>query len=240
VASKNSCVLFDGDLQDPPEIMESFVSKWREGYDVVYGRRVKREATLFMQAAYKLFYRTFDYFSYLKIPHDAGDCSLLDRRVVDAILRFPERDLFLRGVRAYAGFRQVGVDYVRPERMFGVTTNSFWKNLGWAKKGILSFSYVPLTMLTTAALFLFGVSVILMIAQLVAKLLFPSLAPKGFASVLLLILFFGSSNLLAIGVVGEYLAKIFEEVKQRPHFIRRSVIRDGEVRLTAQEQKRRQ
>jgi dolichol-phosphate mannosyltransferase len=143
-------------------------------------------------------------------------------------------------VRAYAGFRQVGVDYVRPERMFGVTTNSFWKNLGWAKKGILSFSYVPLTMLTTAALFLFGVSVILMIAQLVAKLLFPSLAPKGFASVLLLILFFGSSNLLAIGVVGEYLAKIFEEVKQRPHFIRRSIIRDGEVRLTAQEQKRRQ
>jgi dolichol-phosphate mannosyltransferase len=95
-------------------------------------------------------------------------------------------------------------------------------------------------MLTTAALFLFGVSVILMVAQLVLKLVFPGLAPKGFASVLLLILFFGSSNLLAIGVVGEYLAKIFEEVKQRPHFIRRSVIRDGEIRLTAQEQKRRQ
>ena len=239
VASKNSCVLFDGDLQDPPEIIEQFVSNWREGYDVVYGRRVKREATLFMQVAYKLFYRTFDYFSYLKIPHDAGDCSLLDRRVVEAILRFPERDLFLRGVRAYAGFRQIGVDYVRPERMFGVTTNSFWKNLGWAKKGILSFSYVPLTMLSAAALFLFGVSVILMIAQIVLKLVFPSLAPRGFATVLLLILFFGSLNLLAIGVVGEYLAKIFEEVKQRPHFIRRSVIRDGEVRVTSQSQKHR-
>jgi dolichol-phosphate mannosyltransferase len=239
VASKNSCVLFDGDLQDPPEIIEQFVSHWREGYDVVYGRRVKREATLFMQAAYKLFYRTFDYFSYLKIPHDAGDCSLLDRRVVEAILRFPERDLFLRGVRAYAGFRQTGVDYVRPERMFGVTTNSFWKNLGWAKKGILSFSYVPLTVLSVSALFLFAISVVLMLAEVVVKLVFPSLAPKGFATVLLLILFFGSLNLLAIGVVGEYLAKIFEEVKQRPHFIRRSVIRDGEVRVTSQSQKHR-
>ena len=239
VASKNSCVLFDGDLQDPPEIIEQFVSHWREGYDVVYGRRVKREATLFMQAAYKLFYRTFDYFSYLKIPHDAGDCSLLDRRVVEAILRFPERDLFLRGVRAYAGFRQTGVDYVRPERMFGVTTNSFWKNLGWAKKGILSFSYVPLTVLSVSALFLFAISVVLMLAEVVVKLVSPSLAPKGFATVLLLILFFGSLNLLAIGVVGEYLAKIFEEVKQRPHFIRRSVIRDGEVRVTSQSQKHR-
>ena len=238
VASKNSCVLFDGDLQDPPELVEQFVANWREGYDVVYGRRVKREATLFMQAAYKMFYRTFDYFSYLKIPHDAGDCSLLDRRVVEAILRFPERDLFLRGVRAYAGFRQVGVDYVRPERMFGVTTNSFWKNIGWAKKGILSFSYVPLTMLSVSALFLFAISLVLMLAEVAVKLLFPSLTPRGITTTLLFILFFGSLNLLAIGVVGEYLAKIFEEVKQRPHFIRRSVIRDGEVRVTSQEQKR--
>lgn len=124
--------------------------------------------------------------------------------------------------------------------MFGVTTNSFWKNLGWAKKGILSFSYVPLTMLTTAALFLFGVSVVLIVAEAVLKLVAPNLTPRGITTVLLSILFFGSLNLLAIGVVGEYLAKIFEEVKQRPHFIRRSVIRDGEIRLTAQEQKRRQ
>lgn len=239
VASKNSCVLLDGDLQDPPEIIEQFVASWREGYDVVYGRRVKREATLFMQVAYKLFYRTFDYFSYLKIPHDAGDCSLLDRRVVEAILRFPERDLFLRGVRAYAGFRQVGVDYVRPERRFGISTNSFWKNLGWAKKGILSFTYVPLTILSVSALILFALSVVLMLAEVVVKIVSPSLAPKGFATVLLLVLFFGSLNLLAIGVVGEYLAKIFEEVKQRPHFIRRSVIRDGEVRVTSQSQKHR-
>jgi dolichol-phosphate mannosyltransferase len=236
LASKNSCVLLDGDLQDPPELIEQFVSKWREGYDVVYGKRIKREASLFMRVAYKVFYRVFDYFSYIPIPHDAGDCSLLDRKVVAAVLRFPERDLFLRGVRAFAGFRQIGVDYVRPERMFGTTTNSFWKNVGWAKKGILSFSYVPLTLLSVSGIFLFFLSIALMAGQVIAKLFFPNVAPRGFASILLSVLFFGSINLLAVSIVGEYLAKIFEEVKQRPHFIRRSVIRDGEVRFTSAEQ----
>ena len=102
IATKNSCVLLDGDLQDPPELIEAMVAKWREGYDVVYGRRVKREATFFMQMAYKAFYRIFDYFSYVTIPHDAGDFSLLDRRVVQAMLRFPERDLFLRAACAHS------------------------------------------------------------------------------------------------------------------------------------------
>ena len=235
IATMNSCVLLDGDLQDPPELIEQFVSKWREGFDVVYGRRVKREASLPMQIAYKLFYRIFDTFSYIRIPHDAGDFSLVDRRVMEAMLRFPERDLFLRGVRAYAGFRQVGVDYVRPERMFGRTTNSLWKNLGWAKKGILSFSYVPLDILSSLAIVLCSISFLMVIGQILAKLLFPDLAPKGFASIIILVVFFGSLNVLAISVAGEYIAKIFEEVKQRPHYIRRSIIRDGEVRLAAKE-----
>jgi dolichol-phosphate mannosyltransferase len=235
IATKNSCVLLDGDLQDPPELIEQFVSKWREGFDVVYGRRVQREASLPMQIAYKLFYRTFDTFSYIRIPHDAGDFALVDRRVMEAMLRFPERDLFLRGVRAYAGFRQTGVDYVRPERMFGQSTNNLWKNLGWAKKGILSFSYVPLDILSSSAIVLCAISFLMVVGQLLAKLLFPTLAPKGFASVIILIVFFGSLNVLAISVAGEYIAKIFEEVKQRPHYIRRSLIRDGEVRLAAKE-----
>ena len=235
IATKNSCVLMDGDLQDPPELIEQFVSKWREGFDVVYGRRVKRDAPLPMQVAYKLFYRVFDTFSYIHIPRDAGDFSLLDRRVAEAMLRFPERDLFLRGVRAYAGFRQVGVDYIRPERMFGRTTNSLLKNLGWAKKGILSFSYVPLDILSSSAIVLCAISFLMVVGQLLAKLLFPELAPKGFATLIILVVFFGSLNVLAISVAGEYIAKIFEEVKQRPHYIRRSIIRDGEVRLAAKE-----
>lgn len=235
IATKNACVLLDGDLQDPPELIEPFVEKWREGFDVVYGRRVKREATLFMQVAYKLFYRIFDKFSYIKIPRDAGDFSLLDRRVMEAMLRFPERDLLLRGVRAYAGFRQAGVDYKRPERMFGVTTNNLWKNIGWAKKGILSFSYVPLNILSSSAIVLFTLSVLLMVTEILLRIFYPGLAPKGFASVLVSIFFFGSLNLLAISLIAEYIAKIFEEVKRRPHFIRRAIIRDGEIRFPSRE-----
>jgi len=236
IASKNSCVLLDGDLQDPPELIESMLGKWREGYDVVYGRRVKREAPLLMQFAYKAFYRLFDYFSYVRIPHDAGDFSLMDKRVVQAMLSFPERDLFLRGVRAYAGFKQTGIDYVRPERMFGTTTNSILKNIGWAKKGIFSFSYVPLNILTAAGFILVGASALLILLQAAARLMFPRVAPKGATTVLIAILFFGSLNLFAISLVGEYLAKIFEEVKRRPHFIRRSVITQGEVRFAAMDQ----
>jgi hypothetical protein len=157
----------------------------------------------------------------------------MDRRVVEAILSFPERDFFLRGVRAFAGFKQVGVDYIRPERMFGVTTNSLLKNIGWAKKGIFSFSYVPLNILSAAGLVLFGITSVLVLVQLISRLLLPSLAPRGFTTVLIFILFFGSLNLLALSVMGEYLAKVVEEVKQRPHFIRRAVIREGAVRLTA-------
>jgi len=237
ISTKNSCVLLDGDLQDPPELIETMVEKWRDGFDVVYGRRVGRQATLFMRFAYKAFYRVFDYFSYIPIPHDAGDFSLLDRRVVDAMLRFPERDLFLRGVRAYAGFKQTGIDYVRPKRVFGVTTNSFLKNIGWAKKGIYSFTYVPLDILSTAAVILLGITAVLMGAQVLARLFFPQSAPRGVTTLLLAVLFFGSLTLVAISIVGEYVAKIFEEVKRRPHFIRRSIIQEGEVRFAAPNRK---
>ena len=231
IATKNACVLLDGDLQDPPELIEGMVAKWRDGYDVVYGRRVKREAPIVMQLSYKLFYRLFNKFSYVQIPHDAGDFSLMDRRVVKAVLAFPERDLFVRGVRAYAGFNQTGIDYVRPERMFGVSTNNLAKNIGWAKKGILSFSYVPLNWVSTAGFTLFAFSIGLGLFQIAGRLLFPGATPKSITTVLLFILFFGSLNLFALSLIGEYIAKIFEEVKRRPHFIRDSIIKDGEVRL---------
>jgi polyisoprenyl-phosphate glycosyltransferase len=233
VATKNACVLLDGDLQDPPELIEQFVAEWRKGHDVVYGRRVKREAPLFMQLAYKAFYRVFDYFSYVRIPHDAGDFSLMDKRVVRALLAFSERDVFLRGCRAFAGFKQTGVDYVRPERMFGRSTNNLLKNLGWAKKGILSFSNTPLNMLSFTGTILLALSLSLLIGQTAARLFFPELVPPGVTTLILLILFFGSINLFAVGLVGEYIAKIFEEVKQRPLFIRRSIIKEGEVRPAA-------
>ncbi|WMW80955.1 NAD-dependent epimerase/dehydratase family protein [Undibacterium cyanobacteriorum] len=234
LASKNACVLLDGDLQDPPELIEDFIREWRAGYEVVYGRRVKREASWYMGLAYKLFYRLFDAFSYLKIPHDAGDFSLIDKRVVRCILQFPERDLFLRGVRAFAGFKQTGVDYVRPERMFGRSTNNFLKNIGWAKKGILSFSNTPLNVLSAFSAFIFVVVCFLIVIQIGARLLFPEMVPRGLTTVILVELFFGSSTLVAVSLIGEYIAKIFEEVKQRPHFLRRSIVRDGDVRDAAE------
>ncbi len=235
LATKNACVLLDGDLQDPPELIEEFVAQWRDGYDVVYGRRTKREAPLLMQFAYKVFYRLFDQFSYLTIPHDAGDFALLDKRVVQCLLKFPERDLFLRGLRAYVGFRQTGVDYMRPERQFGRSTNNLARNIGWAKKGILSFSNAPLTMLSAAGTGLFLVTLLLAVGQILVRIFDPAATPKGLTTVLLAILFFGSINLFALGLVGEYIAKIFEEVKQRPHFIRNRIIRGGEARDVSSE-----
>jgi polyisoprenyl-phosphate glycosyltransferase len=230
IASKNSVVLLDGDLQDPPELIEAFSEKWREGFDVIYGRRVKREAPFYMQIAYKFFYFLFNKFSYINIPRDAGDFSLIDRKVVKCILQFPERDLFLRGVRAFTGFRQTGVDYIRPERMFGRSTNNFLKNVGWAKKGILSFSNTPLNMLSFGGIVLFFLSIFIMLVQVGLKLMMPSLAPRGFTTVIVFVIFFGSLNLFSLSILGEYMAKVFEEVKRRPHFIRRNIIRGGKIR----------
>ena len=230
LASKNSVVLMDGDLQDPPELIPEFVAKWREGCDVVYGVRVKREAAWYMQIAYKAFYRIFDFFSSVPIPHDAGDFSLIDRRVVKWLLACEERDLFLRGLRAYVGFRQAGVPYSRPERMFGRSTNNMLKNFGWAKKGILSFSRTPLDLLTATGIGLVALSAILGVLQLLARVFYPQIAPRGITTVVLLIMFFGSFTIFAISLIGEYIAKIFEEVKARPTYIRRNLIRAGEIR----------
>ncbi len=228
LSTKDSVVLLDGDLQDPPELIESFYAKWEEGYDVVYGRRVKRDMPWHWGLMYKLFYRVFAMFSYVSIPLDAGDFSLMDRRVVGWLLRCPERDLFVRGLRAYVGFKQTGVDYVRPERMFGRTTNSFFKNIDWAKKGIFSFSNTPLTMLTTVGVVALGLSTLAAIVVALLRLFMPDIAPRGVTTLLITILMFGSFNLFAIGLVGEYVAKIMEEVKGRPRLIRAALIRHGE------------
>lgn len=230
LSSKRACVLLDGDLQDPPELIEKFVEKWREGYDVVYGRRARREMPWLADALYKLFYFLFNRLSYVRMPRDAGDFSLIDRKVVRWMLACQERDLFLRGVRAFVGFKQTGVDFVRPQRMFGRSTNNLLKNFGWAKKGILSFSNVPLNMLTYAGLLLFGGGMALALVQFALRLVFPHIAPKGLTTLIILVIVLGSLNLLAISIVGEYIGKIFEEVKSRPPFIRMSVIRNGEVR----------
>jgi len=226
IATGDGVILLDGDLQDPPELIEQFYEKWLDGYDIVYGVRVRRETTLFLRFAYKLFYRIFRKLSYVPVALDAGDFSLIDRRVVDALNSLPENNRFLRGLRAWVGFKQTGVPYVRPERMFGTTTNSLFKNLGWARKGILSFSYAPLDFIVWFAMIMVGVSFIAAFVQIGLRLFLSDSAPSGLTTVIVLILMMGGVQMLCIGIIGSYLAHVYDEVKRRPPFIVESIIND--------------
>lgn len=224
IATGDAAILLDGDLQDPPELIEQFFQKWQEGYEVVYGIRVKRDATLLMQLAYKIFYRIFQATSYVRVPLDAGDFSLLDRRVVDALNSLPENNRFLRGLRAWVGFKQTGVPYVRPERMFGRSTNSLLKNLGWARQAIFSFSYVPLDLITLLAFVTVVASLLAILLQITLRIFFPELVPSGFTTLIVLILFMGGIQLLCLSIIGSYLAHIYDEVKRRPSYIVESIL----------------
>ena len=224
IATGDAVVLLDGDLQDPPELIEEFAAKWNEGFDVVYGERIKREATNFLKIAYKAFYRVFRASSYVPIPLDAGDFSLIDRRVVNALNSLPENNRFLRGLRAWVGFKQIGVPYIRPERMFGTTTNNLLANLGWARKGILSFSYVPLDLIMWLAFGTVTLSFIGILVEIAIRLLAPSQTPSGFATLIVIILFLGGIQLLCLAIIGSYLAHIYDEVKHRPPFIVESIL----------------
>jgi polyisoprenyl-phosphate glycosyltransferase len=224
VATGDAVVLLDGDLQDPPEVIPAFVAKWQDGYDVVYGERVKREAPRLMQVAYKSFYRLFRRLSYISVPLDAGDFSLMDRRVVESLNSLPESQRFVRGLRAWVGYRQIGVPYERPERMFGVTTNSLLRNLGWARRAIISFSYVPLDVMLWLSMVTVMLSGLGLIAQLVLHLVDPGLAPKGFTTLIVVVLFVGGVQLLCTSIVASYLAHMYEETKRRPSYIVESIL----------------
>jgi glycosyltransferase involved in cell wall biosynthesis len=218
-------ILMDGDLQDPPELIPDLVRRWLTGYDVVYGVRERRREGRLMEAARKAFYRIYRRLSYLEMPLDAGDFSILSRRVVEALLSMPERDRFLRGLRAWVGFRQTGIPYTRAERFAGQSTNSFMDNIRWAKRGIFSFSYQPLEMISVLAFLATlatGVGIVLYIAL---YFIVPS-APRGFMTLLVAVLFLGSLQLFCLSILAEYMGRIFEEVKQRPAFIVRSIMND--------------
>jgi dolichol-phosphate mannosyltransferase len=234
LARGDAVVLLDGDLQDPPELIAAFHAKWREGSDVVYGRRVKRDGSLLLALLAKAFYRLFRGVSYVPIPLDAGDFALMDRRVVKELLALPEADQFLRGLRAWVGFSQSGVDYVRPARRFGRSTHSRLKNVWWARKAIFSFTSVPIELLSYAAAVMTGLSFLAVAHQLVDWLRHPE-TPRGVSTIVVVIAFFGSLNLLAVATLGEYLIKIFEETKRRPKFIRKTIRHGGEHFVTPAE-----
>lgn len=224
ISTGDAVVLLDGDLQDPPELIEEFYKKWKENYDVVYGVRVKREMSPFNEFFYKSFYQVFSFLADINIPKNAGDFSLIDKKVVNEMLSLPEKEVFLRGLRAWVGFKQIGIDYIRPERMFGVSTNNLVKNIWWAKKGIFSFSNKPIEYISYFSLLIFFVTIIAGFAQFMLKLYRPEMVPTGFTTIILLILLLGGIQLFAISIIGEYIAKITEETKGRPIFIRSGII----------------
>lgn len=227
MASKESCVLLDGDLQDPPELISEFIKKWRNGSDIVYGRRIKREMPFFIEIFYKGFYTILNKISDLEIPKNAGDFSLIDRKAMHWILECNEKDFFLRGIRAFVGFKQSGVNYYRAERLFGTSTNNWVKNFGWAKKAIFSFSSLPLHLLTFTGVITVIATFILASYSVFLRFFDPTSTPTGITFVSLLIMFFGSFSILGLGLLGEYIGKILEESKSRPRYIRDKVIIRG-------------
>jgi len=225
VASGDAVVLMDGDGQDPPEIVPEFIAKWEEGNDIVYGQRVKREAKWYMKFFYKLFYRVFRKLSDVKVPVDAGDFSLMDKKVVSHLLKFSEKDIFLRGLRAWVGFKQAGVPYIRPERLFGRSTNNLSKNIWWAKKGIFSFSMKPLYYIQNIGIIIFFITILLGINYLIGYFVNPpGRNAQGATTIILLLLGIGSILMISLSVIGDYIGKITEEVKNRPKFIRNKLV----------------
>jgi dolichol-phosphate mannosyltransferase len=220
-ARGRAVVLMDADLQDRPEDLRAFFARWREGYDVVYAIRTNRKESRTKRTAYSLFYRTLRLISEVDMSVDAGDFSLIDRRVLDVLATFPERNRLLRGLRSWVGFRQVGVECARDARFAGSSKYTVGKLLTLALSGYVGFSVVPLRLATWSGFAAAATGFAVMVWVFATKILdVPS--PRGWASTLAVILFIGGVQMLLLGVLGEYLGRIYDEVRRRPLYIVRS------------------
>jgi glycosyltransferase involved in cell wall biosynthesis len=219
-ACGDAVVVIDADLQDPPEVIEQFFQKWLDGYDVVYGVRSEREGeTVFKRWTAKMFYRVIGRLSDTKIPADTGDFRLMDRTVVDALLDMPERDRFVRGMVSWLGFSQIAVPYRRNRRSAGVTKFSFFKMLRFATDGIVSFSILPLRLATWTGFAASGIAILGILVALVERLLGVEGLVKGWTSMVIAILFIGGVQLICLGIIGEYVGRIYGESKRRPLYV---------------------
>jgi polyisoprenyl-phosphate glycosyltransferase len=219
-----AAIMLDGDIQDPPEMFPQLVEKWLEGYDVVYGERVRREGSIVRRIGYKIFYKIFAKLSHVKMPLDASDFGLIDRKVIDTLGAMPESGRFIRGMRAWTGFKSIGLPYKRAERFSGETNLTFWDNVRWAKLAIFSFSYKPLELISYVAMLVTVLSASGIVFYIVLAIWFEP--PAGFLTTLVIVLFLGSIQLLSLSIIGEYLWRIFDEVKDRPKYIRKEILND--------------
>jgi dolichol-phosphate mannosyltransferase len=223
-------MILDGDLQDPPELFERFWNRFQEGFDVVYALRQSRKSSLLLKLGYFLFYRIMQKSSYVHIPLDSGDCSLVSRRVVNHINAMPEESRFNRGLRAWAGFRQTGIPVDRPGREQGKSKYNLRRLISLGINGIFNFSKYPIRFTMMLGIASISVAIIYFFVTLFRKL-FIGDVPSGFTALLFMIIFFGGIQLIAIGTIGEYILRIFFQVKNRPLYIVQERVVKGQVIL---------
>ena len=222
-ARGEAVIPIDADLQDPPELIEELVAKWRQGYDIVYATRRSRQGETWLKRfTADAFYKTIGKMTKISIPANTGDFRLLDRKVVEALKQIPERTRFMKGLFAWVGYKQTSVMFDREPRAAGTTTWNYWKLWNFAIDGITSFSFVPLKIWSYIGLFISFIS-LLYASFLVIRTLILGIDVPGYASLMVAVLFFGGIQLITLGVIGEYLGRVYEEVKGRPlYFVRES------------------
>lgn len=217
-------MVIDGDLQDPPELLNTFYEKYKEGYDVVYGVRKKRKESWLKKTAYHGFYRLLQSISYINLPLDTGDFSLISRRIVDVLNKMPEESRYVRGMRAWVGFKQIGLEYEREERFAGTSKYSLKMLFKLAYNGIFNFSEFPIKFITNLGLISIVVSLIYFIQTVYKKFIAQDYVPEGFTALLFAIILFGGVQLVSLGIIGEYVLRIFFQVKGRPLFVMKKKI----------------
>jgi dolichol-phosphate mannosyltransferase len=224
-AQGDAVVIIDADLQDPPEVILEMIDRWKEGYEVVYAVRTERKGeTWFKEFTAKLFYRIIYRITDVDIPLDTGDFRLMDRKVVGAMNQMRERNRFIRGMTSWVGFRQTGVYYVREERYAGETHYPFRKMFKFALDAITGFSYAPLQMATYLGFIIAGLSAVAALLVVFARLFMGTNPFYGQATTLVAVLFLGGVQLITLGIIGEYLGRIYDEVKGRPLYLVREAL----------------
>jgi glycosyltransferase involved in cell wall biosynthesis len=229
-ASGDGIIIMDIDLQDPPELLLKLITKWEDRYEVVYAIRKKRKENIVKRICYKSFYALLKRLSYLNIPIDTGDFCLIDRKVADVMRSMPERNRFVRGLRTWAGYRQIGIEYERAKRAAGKTGYTFTKLLKLAYDGIFSFSFIPLRVITIFGLFISFLSFLAGFFLIVIKLVWGIDVP-GWTSLVVILAFNQGVLLLFLGIIGEYISRIFDEVKRRPKYVIKESSQELEERL---------
>ena len=216
--------IMDADLQDPPEVLHTFLAKWQEGWEVVYAVRTERKEWWGKRLAYAGFYRLLQRVANIEIPLDAGDFCVMDRKVVDLLVRMPERNRFVRGIRSWVGFKQIGVPYERQARHAGTPKYTFRKLVYLALDGLVSFSHMPLRIITLLGFTVSVLSFLVALFYLIKKFTI-GVGVAGFTTLVVSIFFLAGIQLMTIGVIGEYIGRISDEVKHRPLYVARRVTR---------------